>query len=110
MLSDSFVLVQRQLDDLRAVGIRTLTDERDALPHLIFDGALGDAFVRAPERRVVSCDPLLSQLVHTLSDCRARLRETAAHGRRVSRHRRAPSYREDRPQRRALPARLGAYG
>src|SRR3954447_23764183 len=87
MLSDSFVFVQRQLDDLRAVGIRTLTDERDALPHLIFDGALGDAFVRAPERRVVSCDPLLSQLVHTLSDCPPRLRETAARGRRVSRRR-----------------------
>src|SRR3982751_1442236 len=77
MLSDRFAFVQRQLDDLRAVGIRTLTDERDALPHLVFDGALGDAFVRAPERRVVSCDPLLSQLVHTLSDCPPRLRETA---------------------------------
>src|SRR4051812_23459436 len=91
MLSDRFVFVQRQLDDLRAVGIRTLTDERDALPHLVFDGTLGDAFVRAPERRVVSCDPLLSQLVHTLSDCPPRLRETAAGARR-----RLPTAREMR--------------
>ena len=60
---DLLVLVHREHEQLPAVLVRALADERNLLEHLVLRGGFLDALVGLAEERVVPSDPLLGDEV-----------------------------------------------